>query len=93
MVKQTKLIKFMIFVLLLIPVILFFSGLITSFVLNAKETRFTQVQHELEEAKKEEQKQNDIYDYKSSDEFKDEQYKHDQDNSYGNEGDVIINVQ
>ena len=58
MTKQTKLIKFMLVVLLLIPVILFTTAIIQSFILKNSQKKLLEAQNCLNQAQKELDKQN-----------------------------------
>ncbi len=76
MTKQIKLIKFMIVVLLIIPIALFFTGIIQTFVLKSKQDKLTNATQELYASQQELEKQKEIEEYVYSDEYKEEYYKH-----------------
>ena len=97
MVKQTKLIKFMLFVLLLLPIVLFVIGVVQTFVIKSEQQKLFNAKKQLELKQKEYQdvssQHNYIFKDKNStngelvltDEYKKEIYKH---NEYYNEEDI-----
>lgn len=94
MTKQTKLIKCMLFVLILIPIVLFSIAVVQTFVIKSKQNALTIAQTELSKSQEDLEKQQEIYNYKSSDKYKEEHYKHNEYNgeSYGNEGDINVTI-
>lgn len=94
MTKQTKLIKFMLVVLILIPIALFSIAIVQTFVIKNKQNHLLQTQIELQQKQEELNNKNEIYEYKSSEEYKAEQFKHNQYNgqTYGNEGDINVTI-
>lgn len=94
MVKQKKLIKLMLFVLMLIPLILLLTGIVQTFVLKSKQQQLLNAQNELTLSQQELLKQQQIYNYQSSDEYKEENFKHNEYNgqNYGNKGDVNVEI-
>lgn len=89
MQKQTKMIKFMLVVLLLIPVILFVTGIIQTFVLKSKQNELESSKYQLEQSVQNEQELTEEYEYKTSDEYLNEYYKHN--SGYGEDGDIKLN--
>ena len=98
MTKQIKLLKTMIFVLLLIPVALFFVGLIQTFILKDAQNKLLLANQNLSQAELEYQKFKEQHEYMFNpdgsvkEEYLEEFYKHNPNGSYGNEGDVAVIV-
>ena len=94
MIKQTKLIKFMVVILLLIPIVLFFTAIVQTFVLKSKQSQLANIKQQLQQSQLEQQKQQSIYDYLDSNQYTEDYYKHNKYNgeSYGNDGDVNIEI-
>ena len=63
MTKQTKLIKFMLFVLLLIPVVLFAIAIIQTFVIKSEQNKLINAQRQLELKQQEYQSVNNQHKY------------------------------
>ncbi len=76
MTKQTKTIKFMLFLLIIIPIILFSVGIIQTFVLKSKQNELANANYVLDQKLQTEQELQNEADYKSSDEYKDEYQKY-----------------
>ena len=95
MVKQTKVIKFMLFVLILIPMVLFLTAIIQTFVLKDAKNKLDNANSNLNQLEQEyndlNQKHNYVYnkDGTISEEYLEEYYKHNG-NGYGNEGDIQV---
>lgn len=102
MTKQTKLIKFMLIVLMIIPLLLLCIAIVQTFVLNDANKKLLNAKQQLSQAEttlnEETQKHDYIFDKDEngnliiSDEYKEEMYKHNQQENYGNEGDVDIEL-
>lgn len=90
MTKNAKMIKFMLFVLLLIPIVLFVTGIVQTFVLKSTQNKLAQAQTEQTQIQQEYNDLQNEYDYKTSDEYLEEYYKYH--NGYGNEGDVVVEI-
>ena len=90
--KQTKTVKFIFAVALLIPVVLVFVGVIQSIALQVKRSELTNAQTNLNQKQEELKQQQDILDYLESDEYKNDYYIHEGsgDDAYGNEGDIEV---
>ena len=91
MTKQIKLIKFMIVVLIFIPIILFVTAIVQTFILKNKQAELNNANTYLNERNDELEKQQDILDYVESDEYKQEYKKHNDPNK-GNEEEFSINI-
>ena len=89
MQKQTKMIKFMLVILLLIPVILFITGIIQTFVLKNRQNELKSCKYQLEQSVQNEQELIEEYEYKTSDEYLNEYFKHN--SGYGEDGDIKLN--
>lgn len=76
MAKQTKTIKFMLFLLMIIPIILFSVGIIQTFVLKSKQNELANANYVLDQKIQTEQELQNEADYKSSDEYKYEYQKY-----------------
>ena len=81
----------MIFVLLLIPIVLFVTGIVQTFVLKAKQNQLLNAQNELAQSQQEYNDLESEYDYKTSDEYLEEYYKYYY--GYGQEGDVVVEIE
>ena len=92
MVKQTKLIKVMITILILIPVIMCLIGIITTFVLKSKQAKLLSELQTKTQTEEEYNKQSQIYNYKSSEQYLEDLYRHSQEKIYGQNGDVNIEI-
>lgn len=102
MTKQTKLIKFMLIILILIPLVLFSIAIVQTFVLKDANNKLLNAKESLELAESNLKLEKDKHDYifdedKNgnlilSDEYKEENYKHNQDENYGNDGDINIEL-
>ena len=90
MTKNTKMIKFMLFVLLLIPLVLFVTGIVQTFVLKSTQNKLAQAQNDLTQSTQEYNDLQNEYDYKTSDEYLEEYHKYY--SGYGQEGDVEIEI-
>ena len=92
MIKQTKLVKFMLVVILIIPFLLLVIALVQTFILKNKQHQLINAKSELSIIEDELDKQEEIYNFKSSEEYDNERYKHEEYNNenYGNEGDINI---
>ena len=88
MLKQTKMIKFMLVVLIIVPIALFVTGIVQTFVLKSKQNELASAQYNLEQQTDKEKELNEEYDYKTSDEYLEEYYKHK--SNLGEDGDVKI---
>lgn len=102
MTKQTKLIKFMLIVLILIPILLFSIAVIQTFILKNVNNKLLNAKQNLNQAettlKEEQEKHNYIFDKDEngnliiSEEYKKEMYKHNKEENYGDEGDIAIEL-
>ena len=100
MTKQTKLIKFMLIVLMLIPLLLFSVAIVQTFVLKDAHNKLLNAKNKLEQSEQELTKQQQIKDYVFdidengnyviSKEYQEELYKHNQENLYGKQDDVNV---
>jgi len=98
MTKQTKLVKSMIFVLMLIPVALFFVGVVQTFVLKDAQSKLLAANQNLSQAELELEKYKEQHSYMFNadgsvkEEYLEEFYKHNPNGSiyYGKDGDVVI---
>lgn len=98
MTKQTKLVKCMIFVLVLIPIALFFVGVVQTFVLKDAQNKLLEANQNLSQAQQELEKYKEQHAYMFNDdgsikeEYLEEFYKHNPNGSiyYGKDGDVVI---
>ena len=81
----------MIFVLLLIPIVLFVTGIVQTFVLKSKQNALLNAQNELAQQQQEYHDLQNEYDYKTSDEYLEEYHKYY--NGYGQDGDVVVEVE
>lgn len=88
MTKQTKMIKFMLAILIIIPVTLLVTGLVQTFVLKSKQAELANAQTQLEQSTDQYNNLEDEYNYKTSDEYLEEYHKYH--NGYGNEGDIVL---
>lgn len=88
MPKQTKTVKFMLAVLLLIPIVLFVVAIAQTFIIKSKQAELSKVQYELAQAKQNEQDLQGELDYKTSDEYLNEYYKHHY--GYSENDDIIV---
>ena len=84
-------IKFMLFVLLLIPIVLFVTGIVQTFVLKTKQNELAKANADLTNSTQEYNDLQNEYDYKTSDEYLEEYYKYYY--GYGNEGDVVVEIE
>ena len=94
MTKQTKLIKFMIIFLILIPIILLCVAVVQTFVLKNNQNKLDNALSTLEQSQTQYDKQQEIYNYKSSEQYKIDYYIHNGYNNenYGDEGDIKVNI-
>lgn len=90
MAKQTKMIKFMLVILLIIPIALLTTGLVQTFVLKSKQAELANAQTQLEQSSSEYEAYKNEDEYKSSDDYLKEYHKYK--NGYGDDGDVIIDI-
>lgn len=100
MTKQTKLIKFMLIVLMLIPLLLFSVAIVQTFVLKDAHNKLLNAKNKLEQSEQELTKQQQIKDYVFeldengnyviSKEYQEALYKHNQENLYGKQDDVNV---
>ena len=98
MTKQTKFVKSMIFVLLLIPLALFFAGVVQTFVLKNAQHKLNNANQTLSQAELDLQKYKEQHSYMFNpdgsvkDEYLEEYYKHNPNGSdyYGKDGDKVI---
>ena len=81
----------MIFVLLLIPIVLFVTGIVQTFVLKSKQNQLLNAQNELAQQQEEFDNLQNEYDYKTSDEYLQEYHKYY--SGYGNDGDVVVEIE
>ena len=81
---KTKLIKTLIIVMLIIPVILFVTGIIQTFVIKSKQKQLSDLQNSINASKEIEQEYKEIEDYMQSDEYQNNKDKSD---------DIIIDIQ
>lgn len=91
MPKQTKMIKFMFAVLLLIPVVLFVTGIVQTFVLKSRQRELYGYEYSLSQAEQEKnelQIESDYKDPSKSDTYKEEKDKH---NGYSKNDDIKLN--
>ena len=93
--KQTKLIKFMLVVLILVPTILLITAVVQTFVLKDAQKKLTIANEALTKTEQEYNHLNKQHDYvynedgSLSEDYLKEHYKHG-DGSYGNDGDIDI---
>ena len=94
MVKQKKLIKCMLFVLMLIPIVLCGVGIVTTFVLKSKQNNLNKLNQNLNQQQQILNTNQDKLDYMQSDNYKKENFKHnDYDGKhYGDQGDINIEL-
>lgn len=76
MQKQTKMIKFMIVVLIFIPVVLFLTGIVQTFVLKSRQNELYNSQYNLSQSESKKQELSNEADYKGSSDYKNEKDKH-----------------
>lgn len=76
MPKQTKMIKFMLVVLIIIPMVLFITGVVQTFVLKSKQNELYNSQYTLSQTENKKKELSDEADYKESTEYKEEKDKH-----------------
>lgn len=90
MPKQTKMIKFMIFVLIFIPIVLFIIGIVQTFVLKSRQNELHNSQYTLSQSESKKEELNNESDYKGSTEYKNEKDKH---NGYTDKDsdDILLN--
>ncbi|MBE7082482.1 MAG: hypothetical protein E7378_02225 [Clostridiales bacterium] len=96
MAKQTKKVKFLFVVLMLIPLALFVAGICQTFSLKSKQNELNNLSTTLTQKQEELSKYNQMDDYmfdddELSEEFKKEYHKHESD-GYGEEGDIQIEL-
>lgn len=85
MQKQTKTIKFMLFVLILIPLVLFTIGIVQTFILKSKNNQLNQTNAKLEQSIEKEKDLNTEAEFKSSEEYFKEYQKYFNDKSENND--------
>ena len=92
--KQTKTVKFIFALMLLIPVALFFTGIVQSFVLKHKKNEFNDAKKNLQQQETVYEEKEELYNYLTSDEYIEQYYMHEgyENDQYGNSGDININV-
>ena len=76
MQKQTKMIKFMIVVLIFIPVVLFLTGIVQTFVLKSRQNELYNSQYNLSQSESKKQELSNEANYKGSSDYKNEKDKH-----------------
>ena len=91
MAKQTKKVKFLFVVLMLIPLALFVAGIYQTFSLKSKQNDLNNLNATLTQKQEEFSELEKIDEYKSSDEYKNQYHKHESD-GYGEEGDIQIEL-
>ena len=89
MEKQTKMIKFMIFILLLVPIVLFVIGISQTFILKSKNNELELNNKKLYSAQQKKEETEDSLDYIESDQFLEDYNKYENGKSE-NENDIII---
>ncbi|MBE7074948.1 MAG: hypothetical protein E7376_03115 [Clostridiales bacterium] len=89
--KQTKTLKFIFFILLLIPIVLFAVGIIQTFVLKSKQNELNALNQSIIVSEQQQTELEKELEYKQSDEYKNEYYKYE--NGYGKPGDIEIVVE
>lgn len=87
MPKQTKMIKFMLVVLIIIPVVLFFTGIVQTFVLKSRQNELYNNKYTLSQSENKKNELQNEADYKDSDNYKDEYNKH---KGYSDKDDIIL---
>lgn len=94
MTKQTKVIKFMLVVLIIIPIALLITGIVQTFVLKNAQQNLLEARKALEYYEQEYTNLEDQYNYMQSDEYKKEQQKHNEydGDNYGDDGDIDVNI-
>ena len=92
--KQTKMVKFIFAIALLIPVVLVCVGIVQSVSLQIKRQQLENSQTQLELKKEELKKDQEILEYLNSDEYKNEYQSHEEngDDYYGNDGDIEVTI-
>ena len=92
--KQTKMVKFVFCVLFLVPIVLFVTGVVQTFVIKSEKSKLENVQTQLAEAKQEYEEKSEIYRYMDSDQYLEDYYKHNgyDGEEYGEDGDINIVV-
>lgn len=85
MQKQTKTIKFMLFVLILIPLVLFTVGIVQTFILKSKNNQLNQTNAKLEQSIEKEKDLNTEAEFKISEEYFKEYQKYFNDKSENND--------
>ena len=92
--KQTKKVKFVFAVLLIVPMVLFTIAIVQTFVVKSKKGYLTDAQTTLSERQEVYDENSEIYNYMNSEEYWEEYYKHHPQNgeNYGNEGDINIEI-
>lgn len=90
MEKQTKLIKFLIVLMFIVPVILFIVGVSQTFVLKNKQAKLKSLNQTLSQTQQEHEEYLKTEDYLESEEFKDDYNKYENNKSENN--DIIIEI-
>ena len=92
--KQTKMVKFVFAIALLIPIVLVFVGIIQSVSLQIKRNNLTNSQIELELKEEELKEKQETLDYLQSEDYKNDHYSHEGYNNenYGNSGDIAVEI-
>lgn len=88
MQKQTKTLKFMLAVLILIPIVLLLIGIVQTFVLKSKQNELYNAKYELAQSNNTKQEKENEFEYKSSEEYLKESFRHN--DGYGNDGDIEL---
>ena len=73
---------------------LFFTGIVQSFVLNYKKNQLNDAKNNLQQQETIYEEKEELYNYLTSDEYKEQYYMHEgyENDQYGNSGDININV-
>ena len=82
----------MITILLIIPVFLFVTGIVQTFVLKSKQNELAKSKYALEQSKNEQDELNEEYEYVKSDEYFKDYLKHNEYDGkyYGEDGDIRL---
>lgn len=91
MIKTTKLVKFILIVMILIPVTLLLTGFIQTFIIKSKQQQLTNLQTQINNSKQIEQNYLDMEEYIQSEQYQEDYNKHENNKSQNN--DIIVEVQ
>ena len=92
--KQTKMVKFVFAILLLIPAVLLTTGIIQTFVIKNSKSQLLSAQNELNKAQTELSQLTETENYINSDQYLEDYYKNNgyDGKDYGKEGDTEIEI-